>query len=994
MSKKRPHGQTSVDTQLVEIYDDLANEDEEIRLKAAHAFLIKFSPKDNHSSEQLFETLRRLVRGLCSGRKAARIGFSVALTEFLSQHWGALSHTEGTLQISSLIDVLVKQTEVTGNITGQEERDHRFGRLFGAEAFIKSGILLQDNISAKVWDRIFDVIYEAAKNKPWLREECGWILYETVGTLSEGNHDPSIIQTLLGKLDQFGLTKTPEGIAIWLKVQGQSPKVELPAGIWQNESPLDRKEKSKLAKILKETTSSEHSDETSAAVSQRGSWTSRIHFAWNVVFSELIMAKPTRGTKPQSKTITFEAFWKEAVDEQLFASTSSDERKYWGFLLFQQLFGSAPRVFLTALFTPNFMRCLTNQLASKERYLHRAAEKTITTIMNRAISEPSVASTALKGLLANSSDKNVSFDKQTKTKTVERLMALCDDSSLRHVVPELCDRLLRPGAMDEKNATARRQITIDQLTFLLQSRQSSTTQDSRSSASTALTCHILEVFATYSYFSLKDTHSDRPDCPLPPMSARTQDTLKTRLSTCLAQTLSRSPNPALFASHVVGIVLRHEADERMQSVLDFTSTLGDTLSYARTFLENIHKEESSEPGDKTSLHAFQLLYLVTLLQIYNGDADAVSMLKELQSCYDTLFERRQTVDQSGSEALIEILLSFVAKPSQLFRRLAQQVFTAFISDIQHEGLQPMIKVLETKENLSGQDEIFEDTATHSMNSSSTDSSAAEEMEMTNGNGIELSSDDGNGLRIPSESSEAEDETKEEDQELLAFNLKLAQALKTRPINGDTDGAGSEDSSDEDMDDEQMEALDEHIASMFEGRKKTVSRKKQNMDAKKTIVDFKCRALELLEIFVKKRHRDMLVLDLLMPLLTVIRTTTSSLVSRKACNVMRNLSKLCKGQKVPHIDNEAAFVKLLKEIHVEARRESSNAHASACGQASLLVVKVLVVHDKENVRKVVKIYDDMQVLDPQCRVKKFFYTDWLNWRNTAKPALESAGLCQL
>ncbi len=98
--------------------------DEEIRLKAAHAFLIKFSPKDNHSSEQLFEALRRLVRGLCSGRKAARIGFSVALTEFLSQQWGALSNTEATLQISRLIDVLVKQTEVTGNITGQVHCPH------------------------------------------------------------------------------------------------------------------------------------------------------------------------------------------------------------------------------------------------------------------------------------------------------------------------------------------------------------------------------------------------------------------------------------------------------------------------------------------------------------------------------------------------------------------------------------------------------------------------------------------------------------------------------------------------------------------------------------------------------------------------------------------------------------------------------------------------------------------------------------------------------
>lgn len=124
MSKKRPRVQPSIDTQLVEIYDDLANEDEEIRLKAAKAYATKFSPNNNHSSEQLSEALRRLIRGLCSGRKAARSGFSVALTEFLIQHLGSPSSTDGSLQISRVIDVLVKQTEITGKIAGQVRGPH------------------------------------------------------------------------------------------------------------------------------------------------------------------------------------------------------------------------------------------------------------------------------------------------------------------------------------------------------------------------------------------------------------------------------------------------------------------------------------------------------------------------------------------------------------------------------------------------------------------------------------------------------------------------------------------------------------------------------------------------------------------------------------------------------------------------------------------------------------------------------------------------------
>lgn len=71
-----------MDTELIEIYEDLANESEEIRLEAAKNLLAKLP---SLSSEQRHRVLGRLFRGLCSGRKAARLGFSVAVTEVLTQ---------------------------------------------------------------------------------------------------------------------------------------------------------------------------------------------------------------------------------------------------------------------------------------------------------------------------------------------------------------------------------------------------------------------------------------------------------------------------------------------------------------------------------------------------------------------------------------------------------------------------------------------------------------------------------------------------------------------------------------------------------------------------------------------------------------------------------------------------------------------------------------------------------------------------------------------
>ena len=120
MSKKRRREQPAVDTQLVEIYEDLANVDESIRLKAAQALLTNFVANGKSTGEQLNEIVRRLLRGLCSGRKAARLGFSVVLTELLTELLGHSGKSAtGTQNISELIETLKEQSQVSSNVSGQ-----------------------------------------------------------------------------------------------------------------------------------------------------------------------------------------------------------------------------------------------------------------------------------------------------------------------------------------------------------------------------------------------------------------------------------------------------------------------------------------------------------------------------------------------------------------------------------------------------------------------------------------------------------------------------------------------------------------------------------------------------------------------------------------------------------------------------------------------------------------------------------------------------------
>src|SRR6516225_9954348 len=121
MSKKRRREAPSVDTRLVEIYEDLANEDETVQLRAAQAFLSHLSPENNPTEEALRKALRRLFRGLCSGRKAARLGFSITLTELLAQLFpdGNDGPREFTLGLEEVLDILESLTSPAGNISGQ-----------------------------------------------------------------------------------------------------------------------------------------------------------------------------------------------------------------------------------------------------------------------------------------------------------------------------------------------------------------------------------------------------------------------------------------------------------------------------------------------------------------------------------------------------------------------------------------------------------------------------------------------------------------------------------------------------------------------------------------------------------------------------------------------------------------------------------------------------------------------------------------------------------
>lgn len=243
-------------------------------------------------------------------------------------------HYKIDIGFSRLFELLQTHTKVTGNVSGQvrfygrgwglailcsgltsnhqEERDHYLGRLFGLQAILVATVVEKRQNAGAEWIQLFDAIFELAIKKSWLREECGWIIYNTLEhskvQVSPWGND--LAQVAIDRLCESQMARTPEGVAIWLTTRSSFRNVILPKQIWHCQDPLHVKNSSVLAQVMRESSygSSSQTDGEDNRLQQRGMWNSRPNFAWTVILREAYLS---RG---EEKRLGFRSFWQVIVD--------------------------------------------------------------------------------------------------------------------------------------------------------------------------------------------------------------------------------------------------------------------------------------------------------------------------------------------------------------------------------------------------------------------------------------------------------------------------------------------------------------------------------------------------------------------------------------------------------------------------------------------------------------------------------------------------------
>jgi len=472
----------------------------------------------------------------------------------------------------------------------------------------------------------------------------------------------------------------------------------------------------------------------------------------------------------------------------------------------------------------------------------------------------------------------------------------------------------------------------------------------------------------------------------PPLSEKTRVLFRDRLMSAFTHLLSD-----LKAFHYPCDLLQKFAPDAVAMDKDVTDAKDNALSIMKKLLKQAKKAEDRR---KAPLQALALVYSLVIFQLYNGESDAISVLEELKLCYDKLIRHKDTDDSDveASEVLVELLLSFISKPSALLRKVAQHVITAFMDVITAGGLKLMTDVLESSESLKGQQEMFDQEP---ENGEEMDVDEDEEMD-SDVEVVDMDGEEGhlNGHLDEEEeegedsASESDDSSPEDDAEAEALNEELAKILGTQGLDKDAEAA---EDSDADMTDSEMMALDAKLVEVFSQRKKAPNKKQEQKEARETMINFKSRVLDLLEIYAKKQATNPLAFGLLLPLLQLIRTTTTKALATKAHSIIQVFAKSFRRTKkaddpsssspTPSKDlNIPAQLALLKAIHLEASKNPSHAFAKAASTASLLVASSLYNVDKATVAQIADVYRDTQVawVQREVRIQAAFFIEWVNW----------------
>lgn len=906
---------------IISRFWELASNDETTRLKAASQLLDSLHEAQMHHEEkvevednandddknfccdELEYSVKRLVKGLASSRKGARQGFATVLTEVLSKFV--------SLSPERVLKLIGENLEVTGSAISTEEKDRYIGQLFGMVSVLRSQCD-HDKISTldSNWlSPLISKVIELSKKKSYLQELCAKVIVDIFPLVSEDVFKNCVYPSVKEIFESGWTQATPETLLISLALQRfweEHLDKKVIKVAWKSPLIADTQNYKQIYTVLQDSISSHP----------------RVHCVWDEIF--LAVCKNSPGD--------FEMFWNTVVEDGLFQSTH--DRKFLGFQLVNKILPQLSEKEVSVVFGAHMMRSFINSLSSSQSYLHEAAKQLASSLptLVKQSKDPGVPVVVLKQLLGRHGIMH--FDKLTKTRTVDSLLGTLQGSGPQMFVAWLLDIFEKGNFEDStesesltKSEESSRIAVLNQLYQLVKKKsgahEGNWLQD------------VLFFFLKHAYFQTVGKNKKET------LPASVRQICEQRFVSALKD-LSSSREMKSFELHDIvqhAKELLEHGEYKVASDL-WTEEAEKAFKKAVHSIEKIRKKRRKSGESRHEDEVFELLFTHMALNLFTEPEQAMDILKELKACYErqkTKHEEKSDEEPHWVEVLTEVLLSLLTKTSSLFRHVVDQVFVLLAPHLTQNALNMILESLDTRKGINGESlEIVDESDIEEDDEEMEDDEekGKEESNGVNGKGESGDDDDDEGV---SSSDEEEENVGAVDE---AFRAEVQAALGPAMVDVDKEGS----SSDEDLDDEAMMRLDGALAAVFKSQlqaKRDISKKK---DARKIILYFKLRVLDIIEILIKKQASNPLILELIIPLLNVTWSALNSkdfhTLGEKAQAIFQN--KLCTAKELPPISaiNAKDVHKKLENLIQKAMMAPSMAIVSLITRGCLYLVRVL------------------------------------------------------
>uniref|UniRef100_A0A1D5RBD3 MYB binding protein 1a n=1 Tax=Macaca mulatta TaxID=9544 RepID=A0A1D5RBD3_MACMU len=908
------HGLLKHSREFLDFFWDIAKPEQETRLAATEKLLeyLRGRPK---GSEMKY-ALKRLITGLGVARETARPCYSLALAQLL-QSFEDLPLCSILQQIQEKYDLCeVKKTML---------RPALFANLFGVLALFQSGRLVKDQEALMKSVKLLQAL---AQYQNHLQEQPGKALLDVLSEVSVATLQEILPEVL--KADLNAILSSPEQLELFLLAQQKVPsklkKLVGSVNLFSDENVP------RLVNVLKMAAASVKKDRKLPAI------------ALDLLRLAL-------------KEDKFPRFWKEVVEQGLL------KMQFWpaSYLCFRLLGAALPlltkeqlQLVLRGDVIRHYGEHVCTAKLPKQFKFAPEMEDYVGTFLEGCQDDPE---RQLAVLVAFSSVTNQGLP---VAPTFWRVVRFLSPPALRGYVAWLQDMFLQPdldslvdfSTNNQKKAQDASLHVPERAVFRLRKwiifRLVSIVDSLHLEMEEALTAQVARFCLFHAFFVTKKPTSQIPETKQPfsfPLESQAREaassaffSLLQTLSTQLKQATDQTRGGQPWTYHLVqfaDLLLNHS--HNVTTVTPFSAQQRQAWDRMLQTLKELEAHSS-----EARAAAFQHLLLLVGIHLLKSPAESCDLLGDIQTCIrKSLGEkphrsRTKAIDPQEPpwvEVLVEILLALLAQPSHLMRQVARSVFGHICSQLTPRALQLILDVL-NPETSEDEDHVVV-----------TDDSDERRLK-----GAEDKSEDGEDNRSSESEEESEGEESEEEERDGDVDQGFREQLMTVLQAGKA--LGGEDSEDEEeLGDEAMMALDQSLASLFAEQKLRVQARrdeKNKLQKEKALRrDFQIRVLDLVEVLVTKQPENALVLELLEPLLSIIRRSLRSSSSKQEQDFLHKTARifthhLCRARRYCHDLGERAEAlhAQVERLVQQAGRQPDSATALYHFNASLYLLRVL------------------------------------------------------